>query len=165
MASGSSSASVTVPSGAAAARGLSRVEWWTHWIAGAGVAIQAVTGLGGKFLFGGNDGWLLFVHMIGAPIFIVGLTATAIIWAERCRFGSSASPAGGGLNAGQKLMFWIGLVLGSVVISSRLAAMVPVFGYAGQQALHEIHGISALVLVIVMAVHTFVSLAAKRAKR
>ncbi len=148
-----------------ARRGLSRLGWWAYAVMGAGVAIQAVTGLGGRYLFGGNDGWLLFVHMIGAPIFIVGLTATTIIWAERCRFGSALSQAGSRLTVGQKLMFWIGLVLGFAVISSRLAAMVPVFGYADQQALIEIHAVSAILLVIAMVVHTFVSLAAKRAKR
>lgn len=148
-----------------ARRGLSRLGVWAYAVMGAGVAIQAVTGLGGRYLFGGNDGWLLFMHMIGAPIFIVGLTATTIIWAERCRFGSAPSQAGSGLTVGQKLMFWIGLVLGLVVISSRLAAMVPVFGYADQQALLEIHAVSAILLVIAMVVHTFVSLAAKRAKR
>jgi hypothetical protein len=132
---------------------------------GAGVTIQAVTGLGGRFLFGGNDGWLLFVHMIGAPIFILGLTATTIIWAERCRFGPAQTQTGSRLTVGQKLMFWIGLVLGLVVISSRLAAMVPVFGYAEQQVLIEIHAVSAILLVIALVVHTFVSLAAKRAKR
>jgi hypothetical protein len=148
-----------------ARRGLPLLGAWAYAVMAAGVAIQAVTGLGGRFLFGGNDGWFLFVHMIGAPIFIVGLTATTIIWAERCRFGPAAAQAGSGLTVSQRLMFWIGLVLGFVVISSRLAAMVPVFGYADQQALIEIHAVSAILLVIAMVVHTFVWLAAKRAKR
>ncbi len=164
MASDGSRTTAAASGNRTATRGRSRLGWWAYAVVVVGAAIQAVTGLGGKFIFGGNDGWLLFIHMIGAPIFIIGLTATAIIWAERCRFGSGGSPTDGGLNTGQKLMFWIGLVLGFVVISSRLAAMVPIFGYADQQALIEIHAVSAILLVIAMVVHTFVSLAAKRAK-
>ena len=144
------------------ARGLTRVEFLFHSTAVLGIAIQVVTAFGLRLLFGEFDGWPLLIHMIGAPLVIVGLTGTVLIWAERCRFGA-ATP--GGLRFGQKLMFWVATVAGVVTVSPMLAAMLPVFGYAGQDTLREIHGTSAIVLVAVMIVHTLVSLRARRAKR
>ncbi len=143
------------------ARGLTRVEHVWHTIAGVGFAIQAVTGLGSKYFFGEVSGWALFVHMLGAPVFIIGLTATALMWADRCRFTNDASR----LNFGQKLMFWIAVGLGFAVMLAMLAAMLPVFGYAVQHTLVEIHEIGAILLLVAMIIHTVVSLAARWAKR
>jgi len=75
-------------------RGLTPGEHVWHTLAGLGFAIQAVTGIGGRYGLGEVSGWVLFVHMLGAPLFFGGLTATVVIWAHRCRFGSSErSPA------------------------------------------------------------------------
>jgi len=145
------------------APGLTRAEHVWHTIAGVGFAIQAVTGLGSKYIFGEVSGWALFIHMLGAPLFIIGLTATTLMWADRCRFTNQ--PAGSGLNLGQKLVFWIAVALGFAVMLSMLTAMLPVFGYAGQAALIEIHEIGAILLLVAMIIHTVVSLAARWAKR
>ena len=141
------------------------MEWLFHSVAMVGIAIQVVTAFGSKLLVGEFSGWALLVHMIGAPLVIIGLTGTVLIWAERCRFGEAESHSGAGLSFGQKLMFWIAAVLGLATVTPMLAAMLPVFGYAGQDTLREIHGTSAIVLVAVMIVHTLVSLRARRAKR
>ncbi|MFQ5807915.1 MAG: hypothetical protein ACE5I3_15830 [Phycisphaerae bacterium] len=151
--------------GAAPARGPTRFERAIQIIALVGFVIGGATGFGPKYLLGRVEGWLLFAHTLGAPLFIVGLAGNGLIWAERCRFALNSSRAAGGLNTGQKLLFWIGLVLGFVTVLSMLAAMLPVFGYAGQELLIEIHGISALLLVIAMIILAFVSLAARRSKR
>lgn len=147
-----------------ARRGLTRAEHVWHTIAGAGFAVQAVTGLGSKYIVGEVSGWALFIHMLGAPLFVIGLTGTALMWAHRCRFGN-ANPLAGGLSLGQKLMFWIGTVLGLAVVLPMLAAMLPVFGYAEQQLLVQMHKISAILLLIAMVAHTIVSLSARWAKR
>jgi cytochrome b subunit of formate dehydrogenase len=95
---------------------------------------------------------------------IVGLTGTVLIWAERCRFGTPGRESRR-LSFGQKLMFWLGAAAGLATVTPMLAAMLPVFGYAAQDTLKDIHGTSATVLVVVMLVHTVVSLRARGAKR
>jgi hypothetical protein len=42
--------------------------------------------------------------------------------------------------------------------------MLPVFGYAAQRVLIEVHMYAALLLVIGMLAHTWISLAARRAR-
>lgn len=142
-----------------------RFETYVYGIAGAGFLLEVITGFGPKLSAGHVAGWPLFVHLLAAPLFMVGLTLVAIVRAERCRFGQAETRAGRSLDAGQKLIFWVGLVLGLLTVVSMLAAMLPVFGYAKQQALIDIHKISALLLVITVVVYAFVSLATRRAKR
>lgn len=150
---------------AGAKAGLKRFEAWAYGVAGVGFLLQVITGFGPELVSGEVAGWPLFVHMLGAPVFIVGLALVAIVRAERCRFGSTETPVHRAPGTAQKLVFWIGLVLGLVTVGSMLAAMLPVFGYAKQQALIDIHRISALLLVITVVVYAFVSLATRRAKR
>jgi len=150
------------PRAAAPIPRLTRAEHFWHGVAIGGFAIQALTGFVGKYIFGEVSGWLLLIHMLGAPVFIVGLTATALMWAERCRFSPEAP---GGLRCAQKLMFWVATVLGLVVMAPMLVAMLPLFGYAGQHALTEIHEVSALLLLAAMAAHTLLSLAVRRIGR
>lgn len=153
------------PADQTAVRGLTRCEHIVHTVAIVGFAVQALTGLYAKYVVGEFTGWPLLIHMLGAPLFIVGLALVTIVWADRCRFGGGDAGPPGGLTFGQKLVFWIGILLGLAVIGSMLTAMLPVFGYAGQELLEEVHEISALLLVAVMVVHTIVSLAARRVKR
>ena len=102
--------------------------------------------------------WPYFVHMLGAPLLLVGLTGTALQWARRCRLGAP------GLNAAQKWTFWIVLVFGLAVPGTMLVAMLPIFGHAEQKLLISLHLYSGLGLVVMMLLHTFVSLAARRAR-
>ncbi|MBU0641503.1 MAG: hypothetical protein KKB50_21800 [Planctomycetes bacterium] len=144
---------------ASAARPLDYVG---HHLVLAGLGVQVLTAFILKWITGDFGDWLLLVHMGGAFLFVLGLALTALTWAPRCRFGPGAAD---GLNAGQKIMFWLALVLGVLVAGAMLAAMVPVFGYAGQELLLEVHEIGAIVLVIAMVVHTLVSVKARRAER
>jgi hypothetical protein len=164
MASAGSSPPRSVP-GTGTASGWARTGTVAYGIVILGVAIQVVTGFGGKLFFGGNTGWLLLIHMFGGPLFIIGLTGSAIAWAERCRFGVGGPSAGRRLPPAQRFLFWAGLVFGLATVSTMLAAMLPVFGYAALDVLRAAHQISALLLVLTVAAHLAVSLAAKRARR
>ncbi len=144
----------------AATRKLTRAELLAHSVATFGFLIAAITGLGTLYLFGEVAGWPLLIHMFGAGVFLVGMAAVTVVWADRCRFGVST-----GLNVGQKLVFWIALVAGLGVMLSMLLAMLPIFGTAGQHVLLEIHEYCGLSFLAVMIVHTVVSLAARRAQR
>lgn len=140
--------------------GFTRLEHAFHWLAIAGVLIQVATGFGVSLIAGELAGWALLVHMTGASLFIVGLTGTAVRWAPRCRFGTRP----GGLFAGQRIMFWVALVLGFATMLCMLAATLPVFGYAGQATLTALHQTGAVLLIVAMVVHTFISLAARQTR-
>lgn len=142
-----------------------RFETYVYGIAGAGFLLEVITGFGPKLSAGQVAGWPLYAHMLAAPVFLVGWALVAIVGAERCRLGDAAPSAANGPNTAEKLIFWIGLILGLVTVSSMLAAMLPVFGYAKQEALIDVHRISALLLVITVVAYVFASLATRRAKR
>jgi len=120
-----------------------------------GLCVLALTGFVGWFAFGRLGGWLLFVHVLGTPVFVIGLTILAVVWAEKSRFADSAP---GGFSSGQKAAFWAFLLLGFVAIVSMLAAMLPVFGYDWQQTLCAVHRYNALGLVAVAVVHACLTL-------
>jgi hypothetical protein len=135
-----------------ARRGFTRYEHFLHLLVVVGVLIQAITGFVGKYIVGELDEWLLFVHMLGAPLFIVGLTGSALHWSPRCRFTPAGRVSISGLSPSQKFLFWVTLVVGLLTMLPMLAAMVPLFGYADQETLTAIHADAALALVLVMAV-------------
>ncbi|MBU0616223.1 MAG: hypothetical protein KKI02_00755 [Planctomycetes bacterium] len=146
--------------GAAPVRKLTRAEMLAHTVATIGFLIAAITGLGTEYIYGDVAGWPLLIHMFGAGLFLLGLAAVAIIWADRCRFAAET-----GLNLGQKLVFWIALALGLAIMLSMLLAMLPIYGTEVQHELLELHEISGLLFLCAMIVHTVVSLAARRARR
>lgn len=146
--------------GAAPQHRLTRTETLAHTVAAVGFLIQAITGLGSESVYDEVAGWPLLIHMFGAGVFLLGVAAVAIVWADRCRFGVNT-----GLNVVQKLVFWVALVLGLGVMLSMLVAMLPIFGTAGQRILLEVHECCGIAFLAVMIVHTVVSLAARRAQR
>ncbi len=143
-------------------RGLTAWEHVFHTLATAGLVIEAVTGFGPKLVGAELAGWTLLVHMVGAPLFTLGLAGAALQWAGRCRFGRRSELAPTPLGLRQKQMFWLMLAIGFVVMLTMLAAMLPVFGADAQETLKEVHNYSTLVLLIAMVPHTIVSWAARR---
>ena len=141
-------------------RKLTRTELLAHTVATIGFLITTITGLGGKFAYDEVAGWSLLIHMLGAGVFLLGMAAVAIIWADRCRFGAET-----GLNLGQKLVFWIALALGLAIMLSMLLAMLPSYSTAGQYVLLKVHEYCGLLFLVVMSVHTVVSLAARWAQK
>ena len=137
-----------------------RMEVFVHALAGLGFLVAFGTSFVVEWITGEIEGWAIFLHMFGAGIFLLGMVLVAFVWAGRCRFGVET-----GLTLGQKLVFWISMVLGLCIMFSMLLAMLPVFGTAGQHVLFEVHEYCGLLFLVVMIVHTVVSLAAKRALR
>ncbi|HNQ21565.1 MAG TPA: hypothetical protein PKK06_00560 [Phycisphaerae bacterium] len=123
------------------------------------------TGLSGAFSEEGLEEWRLWVHMLAAPGFALGLAAAAVTFAERCRFaphdaawlahggalfGKQRPLPAGRFDAGQKLFFWLGVTLGFVALVSIMATLVPVFGDEGQEVLAGVHRYSTLALMVVV---------------
>lgn len=144
-------------------REMTRVEAAAHTLVAAALLAQAITGFGAKLIFGALRGWPLLVHMAGGGLFLIGLTATAILWAERCRFGSGGAPTG--LTPARKAMFWVTIMLGLVVAAATMAAMTPLFTPEQQDVLIELHERAALALLVMMAPHAIISWRRRRTEK
>ncbi len=116
-------------------------------------------------LFTGNSltGVALLLHVVVAPVFAVCIAIVGIIWADahrfvpgelRNRFGLVTEKNNGKSSkkqvnsVGQKITFWLVLLLSLPVMVSMILSMYPLFGTHGQEVLLNLHGYSALFLVI-----------------
>ncbi len=93
--------------------------------------------------------WILMAHVSAAPLFAIGLALVALTWADRCRFGDPASRQSGLA----KVLFWLILACGLVVILSAVVPMTPLFGTPGQHTLYLTHRYSAIVLTGALILH------------
>jgi cytochrome b subunit of formate dehydrogenase len=114
----------------------------------AGVVL-AVTGVG-TFAFGTPPmtHWALMIHIAAAPVFALGLAAVALTWAGACTRGANS-----GLGAAAKVLFWLVLLSGLVVLLTGIVPMTPIFGARGQRLLYLTHRYSALVLTVAVLLH------------
>lgn len=120
-----------------------------HLGLGSGFLVLAATGFlpalaGGERL----GGYLLLLHFLGAGLFLPSLALAALAWAvpeERRR---------GRLDRG---LFWSGLALGLAASLSSLLAMTPHFTPAEIEGLREAHRGSALALLLVVLLHTYLT--------
>jgi formate dehydrogenase subunit gamma len=147
-----------------------------HTVTALSFLALAASGLGGRFGEERLEAWLLLTHMVAAPFFMLGLTAMAIAWAERCRcsrhdgewlrrgggyFGGEEAPLAGRFDAGQKVFFWCVLFVGLLCIGAPTLAMLPTFGQRGQEILGGVHRYAGLTLTLLTVFHTYVVLVAK----
>ena len=120
------------------------------------------------------SGYLLMLHATFAPVFAVCLAVLAILWAGNCRFTAGDWPwfehivnritlaKGGGKAAlrknsglGQKITFWLIIVLALPLALSIVLSMFHIFGTDWQELLLSLHRYIAYVFTIVVIVHTF----------
>jgi len=116
-------------------------------------------------LFTGNSvtGVALVLHVVAAPVFAVCIAIVGILWADSHRFEPGELRNRSGLvtekkrgksskkqinSGGQKITFWLALVLSIVVMASMILSMHALFGTYGQEVLLDLHRYSALFLVI-----------------
>jgi formate dehydrogenase subunit gamma len=158
------------------------VRWSSPWYRlvhaalGLSFLMLASTGLGAAVAHGELGGWWLWGHMAAAPVFALALAAATVSWAERSRFrrgdaewlrrgggylgGPRELPAGR-FDAGQKVFFWTGSLLGWIALVSILMTMLPLFGTDGLERLESVHRWTGLVLTALLLVHLYVTLLAK----
>jgi cytochrome b subunit of formate dehydrogenase len=120
------------------------------------------------------SGYLLMIHATFAPIFAICLAVLAVMWASHCRFTRSDWPwlqrlirrvilpktdntdlVGESSNPGQKITFWLIVVLALPLILSIVSSMFPFFGTHCQELLLDAHRYSALLLALAVIVHTY----------
>lgn len=131
-------------------------------VTAAGVLGGAATGFGGDWLRGEVSGWTLIAHLGFAPLMIFGLAAAAVASGRAHRF--DAAGAGGVVGVALRLAFWALLALGLACMGSMLAAMLPFFGYIGQDRLRVVHEISGLGVVIAGVAYLGLTAAAHKAE-
>ena len=138
--------------------------------------VLAVTGFYPVLVLGGQiSGYWLMLHATFAPVFAVCLAVLAVMWASHCCFTGSDWPwlqrlirrvilpktvsketiSDSSYPVGQKITFWLIVVLALPLILSIVSSMFPLFGTHWQELLLDTHRYSALVLALAVIVHTY----------
>lgn len=114
-----------------------------------GVIGSALTGVGS--LITGKvpmTHWVLMAHVGSGPLFAIGLALFALTWAGRSRFCDDACGS-----CANKMLFWLLLVCGLIVMLTGVVPMTPTFGTPGQHFLYLTHRYSAVVFTILFVLH------------
>ncbi len=114
----------------------------------AGIAVLAFTGIG-VFITGyaPMTHWVLMIHMAAAAVFALGLAAVALTWSDLCRKNSPV------IGPAAKVLYWIILFSGLIVILSGVLPMTPLFGSIGQRVLYLTHRWAAIILAAAVLLH------------
>ena len=143
--------------------------------------ILAVTGFYPTIILGEHiSGYLIMVHATFSPIFAICLAVLAVMWARNCRFNQSDWPWFGRIvqrvtlvkstgeetqrkssGLGQKITFWLIIILALPLILSIILSMYTLFGTYWQELLLGIHRYTALVFALVGIVHTYLLIRTK----
>jgi cytochrome b subunit of formate dehydrogenase len=146
-----------------------------YWVALLCFIVLAITGFAQRLLLGeAISGYWLMLHATCAPVFAVCLALLALFWAPRHVFrwgdwpwleglirriiqlqADATEPAGEGFGLGQKITFWLVVVLALPLILSIVSSMFPLFGTHGQELLLNVHRYSALLLAMAAIIHTY----------
>lgn len=123
------------------------MQWITAVLAGFGAAGAAATGFYGDWVLGRPTGWGLIAHMVFAGGAMLGFGLWAIRGAGPHRMDAAARRAGA-VEVVRRSLFWILLFLAFISMATMLSAMLPVFGYIGQDWLTVWHEWSGLGIVV-----------------
>ena len=154
------------------------IETASHFALLFSFVILAVTGMTGIIGPGANisgslgGGLFLLLHYIAAAGFTLGLAATCVLWFHDAAFnkgdvewirrgggyfGYTGELPAGRFNAGQKVFFWFACFLGVVLIVTGLIRLFPVSTREIQQAAYMTHDVVALLLIIGVLAHIYMS--------
>ncbi len=141
--------------------------------------ILALTGFIPVIITGHHlGGFLLVVHVVAAPVFVLSIAILAVLAAHFFRFEEgdwAAMKSEMTQNEvseeksklfWRKLLYWLILLLTLPVAMSIVLSMYPIFGTEGQEALLSIHRYSTLLIAIAVIAYTYlVTLGVKRNTR
>ena len=145
--------------------------------------ILAVTGFYPALILGKPlSGYLLMLHVTAAGVFAACLAALAVMWAHNCRLHKNywpwlqkilqrqaidKPPQGVPRTAieddelARKICFWIITLSALPLILSAVLSMFPFFGTDIQELLLSTHRYAALLLALVVIVHTYLIIRAQ----
>ncbi|MCY4147961.1 MAG: formate dehydrogenase subunit gamma [Gammaproteobacteria bacterium] len=174
-------------------RKVQRWETWErfmHWFTAAGFVVLAITGL--SMLFGrlvlipvlGPEGFSLWanmsinVHNVVGPFFSIGVLAMFLFWAKNNLFNAvdmkwfssgggiigSAHPSAGKLNGGEKVWFWVVILVGLIAVCGSGFALIGWLAQLGigdetratMQFMHKVHAIGAILWIVMFFGHAYI---------
>ncbi|MGX9962367.1 formate dehydrogenase subunit gamma [Roseomonas sp. F4] len=155
-----------------------------HWMTASSFIVLGLSGLNltfGRFLllpligpeaFTAVSMWGKIAHNYLAFPFTLGLVLLFLVWVRDNipnrvdlawvkaggGFISGGHPEAGRFNAGQKVVFWITIIGGTLVAVSGYVLIFPftVTDLAGQQLAHTVHGILSVLMVAAMLAHIYI---------
>ncbi len=124
------------------------------------------------------SGYWIMLQTTAGGVFTVCLAILAVIWAHNCRLDKNYWPwlqkllnhqpantaAPEKYELGQKICFWLIVMLALPLILSIVLSMFPLFGTEGQKFLFQLHRYSALLLALVAIVYTYLLIRTKMNK-
>jgi cytochrome b subunit of formate dehydrogenase len=132
--------------------------------------ILVVTGFFPLLVLGKHiSGYWIMLHTTAAGVFAVCLAVLSVMWVHNCQFDKNYWPwlqrllqrvplskdRGQKYELGQKICFWLIVLLALPVILSIVLTMFPFFGTDWQKILLSLHRYSALSLALTIVVHTY----------
>lgn len=172
---------------------VSRWETWErfmHWYTAAGFVVLAITGL--SMLFGrlvlipvlgpsGFSAWAnmsINVHNVVGPFFSIGVFAMLLFWMKNNFFNATdmkwfavgggiignAHPSAGKLNGGEKVWYWVVILVGLVAVCGSGFALIGWLAQLGigdetratMQFMHQVHAISAIIWIAMFFGHAYI---------
>jgi formate dehydrogenase subunit gamma len=159
-------------------------ERFAHWLNATCFVILALTGLNitfGKMILLpmiGPDNFTVvsqtakYVHNFVSVVFVIGMLLITVLWikdnvprrvdfrwlAEGGGFIKSKHPPAGRFNAGEKLVFWLSLAAGVVMIVSGYLLLFPFYvtNIFGMQLTQGTHAVVALLFVALIMGHIYI---------
>jgi cytochrome b subunit of formate dehydrogenase len=120
------------------------------------------------------SGYWLMLHATFAPVFAACLAVLGVLWASKSRFDGRDWPwlqklidrvtlvkrnrtqeTGGSAGVGQKIAFWLIIVLAVPLILSVVSSMFPILGTYWQEFVLDVHRYTALAFAVVVIIHTY----------
>ncbi len=137
--------------------------------------VLAVNGFYAALVLGRSiSGYWIMLQTTAGGVFAVCVAILAVMWARRHRFNESdwpglqhileritlaksagEKPLNRSGRLGQKITFWLLVVLALPLILSMVSSMFPLFGTDGQKLLLELHRYSALLFALAAIVHIY----------
>lgn len=142
--------------------------------------VLAVNGFYAAVVLGKSvSGYWIMLQTTAGGVFAVCVAILAVMWARRHRFNESDWPGlqrilkriirlktannipAGKSRLGQKITFWLLVVLALPLILSMVSSMFTLFGTYWQELLLEVHRYSALLFALVAIVHIYLVIRAR----
>jgi len=143
--------------------------------------VLAVNGFYAALVLGKSiSGYWIMLQTTAGGVFAVCLAVLAVMWARNCRFNQSDWPWFGRIvqrvtlvkstgeetqrkssGLGQKIAFWLIIILALPLILSIILSMFTLFGTYWQELLLGIHRYTALVFALVGIVHIYLVIRTK----
>lgn len=134
------------------------------------ILILTLTGFLPRMTLGHHmSGYLLVLHVVTAPLFALCMVTVGMLWSDKHRFDKNDwSALQALLNKGsktskkrvnhlwQKVCFWLIMLLALSLIFSIVSSMYKILGMHDQEFLLQLHRYSALSLVILTTIYTYI---------